>query len=596
MTDTGNGWAPHDFVQYLRDWIGDHLGVTPQRKAEIYLEASASPTVLNGGYWLEVFFSAGIATFGLVLNSPAVIIGAMLISPLMGPILSNGLALAAGDVILGLRSVVNLLLSSLLAVGLAAILVWILPFKEITPEISSRIQPNTLDLAVALFSGAVGSLSLCRRATGIVTSIPGVAIAVALMPPLSVIGFGIGLATGGHDPEGWRIARGGGLLFLTNLVAITFAAMLVFLLLHIDIRQVRTSARSWAEKDPESVFVGRLLQKIPVLRRLKAFESLPVRVVLTVAAIIILAIPLNESFMQLRREITRKHNENELLSVAARMCQEKVPGAGGGPRCSAGPLSISSQDGQAVIGLRVFTTQPFSATEREQLVQAASTTLGRPPKEISLQMVEIPTTSGELAGAIKEAKPAAPLTVAQLQADLLASLRSSLDTVDFPPPAQLIDFHANIGELEPFRVDLVYLNDHVLGEDSQALIISAVRSRLNFPQALVDFEHVPSVLGPVDFPAGRRRLTTKETTVLDSAGEALQRNLALKLLIEEERTRRESSRVADARQSEVLGYLTDKWQVDPARIRTRLTGDQGKAARVVLKLVRELPPLEASTE
>ncbi|HEY7912791.1 MAG TPA: DUF389 domain-containing protein, partial [Blastocatellia bacterium] len=103
----------------LRDWFAKSLGVRPQRKEEIYIDISRSATLLDPSYWLQILFAAGIATLGLILNSPAVIIGAMLISPLMGPILAAGLALATGDIILGLRAIVNLALSCMVAVAFA---------------------------------------------------------------------------------------------------------------------------------------------------------------------------------------------------------------------------------------------------------------------------------------------------------------------------------------------------------------------------------------------------------------------------------------------------------------------------------------------
>src|ERR1051326_6605958 len=106
-------------ADHLRDWLAANLGVRPERKEEIYIEVSKSASLRDASYWLQILFAAGIATLGLVLNSPAVIIGAMLISPLMGPILANGLALAAGDVTLGLRALINLILSCLVAVSLA---------------------------------------------------------------------------------------------------------------------------------------------------------------------------------------------------------------------------------------------------------------------------------------------------------------------------------------------------------------------------------------------------------------------------------------------------------------------------------------------
>jgi uncharacterized hydrophobic protein (TIGR00271 family) len=200
----------------FRDWFADHLGVDQERKELLYVDLSSAPTLRDATHWLQILFAAGIAILGLVLNSPAVIIGAMLISPLMGPILSAGLALATGDVILGIRSVINLALSCLGAIIFAVLLVGLLPFKEMTAEIEARTQPTTLDLVVALFSGAIGSIATCRQVKGVVTSIPGVAIAVALMPPLCVVGYGVGYAFSVNGSDGMAIARGGGLLFLTN--------------------------------------------------------------------------------------------------------------------------------------------------------------------------------------------------------------------------------------------------------------------------------------------------------------------------------------------------------------------------------------------
>ncbi|MFN5967969.1 MAG: DUF389 domain-containing protein, partial [Pseudanabaena sp.] len=220
--------------QVYRDWLAKQMGIDEERKTEVYLEISQAATLTDAAYWFQLIFAAGIATMGLVLSSPAVIIGAMLISPLMGPILSLGLALATGDFVLLARAIANLTISCSVAIIFAILLIFTLPFKEATSEILARTTPNTLDLAVALFSGAIGTISTCRPIKGVITSIPGVSIAVALMPPLCVVGFGIGMGFSLNLVEGLQISRGGGLLFLTNLVAIAFASALVFRGLNID--------------------------------------------------------------------------------------------------------------------------------------------------------------------------------------------------------------------------------------------------------------------------------------------------------------------------------------------------------------------------
>src|ERR1051326_4329928 len=104
---------------HFRARLEQFLRIDQESKPQVYMRAFEAADPANLNYWLELSLSAGIATLGLVLNSPAVVIGAMLISPLIGPILANGLALAAGDVTLGLRALINLILSCLVAVSLA---------------------------------------------------------------------------------------------------------------------------------------------------------------------------------------------------------------------------------------------------------------------------------------------------------------------------------------------------------------------------------------------------------------------------------------------------------------------------------------------
>ena len=133
----------------FRDWLSDNLEIDAIRKEEVYLGICNSVALRDVSYWIEVLFAADIATLGLVLNSPAVIIGAMLISPLMGSILGNGLALAAGDVILAMRAIIKLALSCLVAISFAVVLVYVLPFKEMTPEILAPTKPNILKCATA---------------------------------------------------------------------------------------------------------------------------------------------------------------------------------------------------------------------------------------------------------------------------------------------------------------------------------------------------------------------------------------------------------------------------------------------------------------
>ena len=134
------------------------LRIDERTKPKMYGQVFESARISSLNYWLEIVFSAAIATFGLVLNSPAVIIGAMLISPLMGPIMATGLALAIGDLYLAIKAVANVVMSVAAAIGFAAFIVWSLPFHSATSEIIARSNPNLLDLGIAIFAGLAGSL------------------------------------------------------------------------------------------------------------------------------------------------------------------------------------------------------------------------------------------------------------------------------------------------------------------------------------------------------------------------------------------------------------------------------------------------------
>jgi uncharacterized hydrophobic protein (TIGR00271 family) len=165
-------------------------------------------------YTFMTMMSAGIAVLGLLLSSPAVVIGAMLISPLMSPILGFGFSLALFDFAEMRRSLLALAIGSFAAVAFTTLIVSMSPLQAPTAEIVARTRPNLFDLAVALFAALAGTFAIIR---GRGETIVGVAIATALMPPLAVVGYG--LAT-------WNLPVLGGAfaLFVTNFITIALSA------------------------------------------------------------------------------------------------------------------------------------------------------------------------------------------------------------------------------------------------------------------------------------------------------------------------------------------------------------------------------------
>lgn len=196
----------------VREWWAVHV-IGQVDQAEV-IERRREDCSLSEHYLFMTAMSGGIAILGLLLSSPAVVIGAMLLSPLMGPIMGLGFALAIGDWDWLKQSLRTLLIGSALAVLLCAFLVFISPIQTITSEIAARTRPNLFDLFVALFSALAGAYAMIRGREG---AIVGVAIATALMPPLAVVGFGLATVN-------WTVFSGALLLFVTNFLTIALTA------------------------------------------------------------------------------------------------------------------------------------------------------------------------------------------------------------------------------------------------------------------------------------------------------------------------------------------------------------------------------------
>ncbi|MDJ0679014.1 MAG: TIGR00341 family protein [Xenococcaceae cyanobacterium MO_167.B52] len=164
--------------------------------------------------------SAIIATLGLLANSVAIIIGAMIIAPLMGPIVGMAYSIAMGNRKLLRRSSLTILKGIILTILASWVTASLIGLETVDSEILSRTNPTLIDFGIAMAAGAAGAFANTRRS--ISDALPGVAIAVALVPPLSVVGIGLGL---GEE----EMAMGASLLFSTNLICIVFFGTLVFL-------------------------------------------------------------------------------------------------------------------------------------------------------------------------------------------------------------------------------------------------------------------------------------------------------------------------------------------------------------------------------
>ena len=431
----------------LRSRIEQLLRVDPGAKPRVYREIFESAEIASLNYWLELVLSAGIATLGLVLNSPAVVIGAMLISPLMGPIMAAGLALAAADLYLGIKSLVNLAASIAGAVLFSAGLVWLLPFQTPTAEILSRTQPNLLDLGVALFSGLAGSILLCRGGgAGGVTALPGVAIAVALMPPLCTAGFGVG---SGFNRT---IISGAALLFLTNLAAIVASALLVFFAVRMDAPEVRVERASGGRID-ESLRRTALLPS--------GIAKLRYRILMPVAMLAVLFVPLRQSLLQVRDE-----------TVARGAIRDAV-------RRLAPPWGVVAQSIQLAsdrIQVRLVVTD---AVEPARVEEAKRLILRRTGKDVELSVRKV---AGEEELALLRERlrtPAAPPVqdLASVKAEMMARLEGPLKEIWPSDRAQLLEYELGFTAADTV-VRIRYQAADAMEAAAEEILTRAFRARL----------------------------------------------------------------------------------------------------------------------
>jgi len=228
------------FTEILWSWV-EHVDVGPKRRTlladQLYLERPEM-AAKQVAWWTMLVLSVCIATLAVLQDSTAVVIGAMLVAPLMTPILGLSAALVSGWAYRAVRSLALILGGTVVAVGVAFVLAsWVpivVPF-DTNSQITSRVDPTLLDMLIALAAGAAGAFATVDRR--VAASLGGVAIAVALVPPLSVVGVAL-------SDNRLEDAFGALLLFATNFVSIVLAAAVVFVLAGVaDPRSLRRDAR-----------------------------------------------------------------------------------------------------------------------------------------------------------------------------------------------------------------------------------------------------------------------------------------------------------------------------------------------------------------
>ena len=478
---------PGGIAAALEKAAGESLDVRDFDRHAIYRDTADAASNDSLAFWLVLGLSAAIATIGLAQNNSAVVIGAMLVAPLLSPLMGLALSMAVGDIRLAVQTGLTILMSLVMVIGVAWLLTVLLPFQTITPEIAARTRPTTLDFAIAVFSGLAGAVVTVSRRSGLSAAIPGVALAVALIPPLAVSGFGLGMG-----PE-WDMVSGSLLLFGANFAGIVLSGMGVFLLVGMHRHGIAGVAREWHD-ETEVTGTARIAERLPLMQRAGVMASVPARIGMVAAFAAILWIPLSRTL----EEIVREARVDDAVERVA----DSVFAVEGRSSVLNSQIAYGA-DGAQVL-LRVATSDWFDEEARALFEDRASELAG---EEIRLTLQQFPAGADlqQMTGLLPGSREQ-PIDASVLLPDALQTTRRELDgltaALTLPDSTFILEIELATAATGRNEVTLTYLAPDTLASQARSMVEQQVEGALGLPEMEVEFRSLPSrpreVAGPDD--------------------------------------------------------------------------------------------------
>ncbi|UQA58547.1 DUF389 domain-containing protein [Polyangium aurulentum] len=457
-----------DLIAGVQDRIAAAFGIEPADR-----EQTVAAMLHRGreaaGYWLQLLLAMGIATLGLILGSTAAVIGAMLISPLMSPIVELGMGLATGSPLLVMRSFARTAVSIAVVIACATALTLAMPFTEETPEIAARTAPTALDLLIAIFCAIAAAYTTVRAGSDKISTAAGTAIGISLVPPLCVVGYGIGTTTS-------RIAGGAALLFTANFCAILLVAVLCFLLVGYGLVGIGALERAeLAHPDDDTAIrkVARALQSVFISKYGPALRVLmPLLLVAAVYA------PLRRALIEVTWEV---RSRAAIQKMFASLPQAAVRS------------SVTLEHHTVIVRLVTLGRAEDAAKLERELADKIADATGVVP---TVDVIAVPDATALEAVAMaldaKEVAVAAPapgLDVGRVRDDLSGAIARAWPT----PAGPLLRWRIVFPESGPLTLELVHAGS-ALGEAGTMLLGQAIAKDIGAEVAVRD---VPISLEPI---------------------------------------------------------------------------------------------------
>ena len=474
-TPPEKAYAPFSFTKSMSRLFGIRSEDAEWR----YIEAIKASSFAQPQFWAQIFFASVLAVLGLVTNQSAIIIGAALIVPIAWPVTAAGMALAVGDIYLFLKLLIKIALVAVLTAAIAAFFSGLLPFGAFTTEIASRTRPTILDFLIAFFAGMAGAAMLFSRKK-MLQIFPGAVLAVTLLPPLAVMGLGLG------DSFNVEIFRGGAILFTANFFAAILGSSLTYAVVGMQAVASLKGIHDWKQRELSHPVVKFIFERLWLRDIAGRTGSVRSRLVISFIFLIALVIPLQMAFNQLNLEFRAR----QAISVVEKMFE--LPGR-------SAIINSSSNIGENTIGVRiqVATNQFFTASDIRRFEERIADRTGRPTR---LDLVQSLSDIGEgekIRGMLNPAPAAGTEYVAGIQ-EIAVRLRDEIEKVlhlvPLPESMAILGASAELGldgQSSSFRIH--YLADDPLSEDARLMLASMLERQMKLGAGSVHLTHIPSV-------------------------------------------------------------------------------------------------------
>ncbi len=459
---------PPKLVRLAQDRMLRAMGRLPDDRSKLVNTMLRPRDGDSLGYWLQLGIATMLATLGLALNSTAVVIGAMLIAPLMRPLVELAMGLATGSPPLVLRASVRTVASIALVTMLAIAIAWLLPYHSITAELEARTAPTLLDLVVAGGCAVAAAYATVRADADIATTAAGTSVGISLVPPLCATGYALAVGNG-------TAARGAALLFTANLSGILLVATLLFVMsgfAQVGVAELELALDVTDAPRSTTNRVGRAFSRSTA--RLGPFAR-GVPPLLLVAAVYL---PLRGALGEIKQRTLISQAVSDVFSHQANVVQYTL-----------------DQSATGVVVRAIVVGDTHTATELDRVVRDKLGELDVRSPRISVWSVPDSASLSALAHRVDEIPPPAlpepaPATIHRVTGDLAAAIRAAW------PKAGTGEVVAISLDLDhPDRIRIVHLGTPIgaVGSELLATAIAAIAGPVTITEdALVPVEDEPA--------------------------------------------------------------------------------------------------------